>query len=61
MALTWGTLVAGSFMCVGVPTAVILLNHRKRNAGWWLLAAFVALIILGNLAEKATRGSSPLF
>jgi hypothetical protein len=61
MALTWGTLVAGGFVVFGVPTAVILLNRRKRNAGWWLLAAFVALIIVGNLAEKATRGSSPLF
>ena len=61
MALTWGTLIAGAFVVIGLPTLVILLNRWKRNAGWWLLVAFLALIIVGNLAEKVTRGSSPLF
>jgi len=61
MALTWGTLMAGAFVVIGLPTLVTLLNRWKRNAGWWLLVAFLALIIVGHLAEKVTRGSSPLF
>ena len=61
MALTWGTLIAGAFVVIGVPTLLMSLNRWKRNAGWWLLVALVALIIVGNLAEKVTRGSSPLF
>ena len=61
MALTWGTLIAGAFVVIGLPTLVMSLNRWKRNAGWWLLVALVALIIAGNLAEKVTRGSSPLF
>jgi len=38
-----------------------VLNTRKRNAGWWLLAGVLAFVIVGNLAEKVTTGSSPLF
>jgi hypothetical protein len=61
MALTWGTLVFGAVVVFGLPIAVILMNRRKRNAGWWLLAAFVALIIAGNVAEKIITGNSAIF
>jgi hypothetical protein len=61
MGLTRGSLIVFVVVALGLPTAVLLLNRWKRYAGWWLLAAFVALIIVGNFAEKATRGSSPLF
>ena len=61
MALTWGTLIAGAAILFGLPVAIVVLNTRKRNAGWWLLAGVLAFVIVGNLAEKVTTGSSPLF
>src|SRR5438045_7810766 len=61
MGLTWGSLILFVVVAIGLPTAVISLNRWKRYAGWWLLAAFVALIIVSNLAEMATRGSFTLF
>ena len=61
MALTWGTLIAGAAILFGLPLAIIWLNARKRNAGWWLLLALVALVIVGALAEKVVTGTSPIF
>jgi hypothetical protein len=57
MALTWGTLMAGAAVLFALPVAVIWLNVRKRNAGWWLLLAIVALVIIGGIAEKAVAAS----
>jgi hypothetical protein len=61
MALTWGTVIAGFAVAFGLPLAVTFLNIRKANAGWWLLAGVVALVIVGNAAEKVMMGSSVLF
>ena len=61
MALSWGTLLAGALIVFGFPAAVILLNRRKRNIGWWLLSGLVAFIILGNIVEKVTTGTSAIF
>jgi ABC-type Fe3+ transport system permease subunit len=61
MALTWGTLIAGAVTVLGLPLAIVFLNARIRNAGWWLLLAVVTFVIAGNIAEKATTGSSALF
>jgi len=61
MALTWGTLIAGMVVLFGLPIAIILLNRRKPNAGWWLLLGAVALVIVGNVAEQITTGCSPIF
>jgi hypothetical protein len=61
MALTPTIAIAFALIAVGLPTGVILLNRRKRNAGWWLLAAFVAFIIAGNVAEKVITGTSAIF
>ena len=61
MALTWGILIAGTAILFGLPLAIVWLNARKRNAGWWLLLALVAFVIVGNLAEKVVTGSSPMF
>lgn len=61
MALTWATLLAGTVVGFGLPLAVLLLNRSKRNAGWWLLAAFVAIIVAGNVVERAITGTSAIF
>jgi len=61
MALNWETLIAGALVIFGVPTAVIFLNRRRRNAGWWLLAAVIGFVIAGNIAEKLVTGTSSLF
>jgi hypothetical protein len=61
MALTWGTLVAGGAILFGLPSASLWLNGRRPNAGWWLLLAVIAFVVVGNAAEKAMTGSSPLF
>lgn len=61
MALNWGTLIAGGIVIFGVPTAVIFLNRWRRNLGWWLLAALIALIVAGNIAEKLITGTSAIF
>ena len=61
MALTWGVLIAGSTILTGFPVAVVFLNRRKRNAGWWLLIRVVAFVIVGNAIEEVVTGTSPLF
>jgi len=61
MALTWGTLIAGVAVVFGLPMAAVLLNRWKRNAGWWLLAALVAIVIAGNIAEQVATGTSAIF
>ena len=53
MALTWGSLIAGAMVAFVLPAAVIWLNARKRNAGWWLLVAAAIVVILGNIAASA--------
>jgi hypothetical protein len=58
MALTWGTLFVGAAILFVLPLAIVLLNRRSRHAGWWLLAAAVALVIVGNLAEKVAAAPS---
>ena len=40
---------------IGLPIAVIWLNRRKSPAGWWLLGAVVALLVVGNILEQALR------
>lgn len=61
MALTWGTLIAGTVILFGLPLAIFLLNRRKRNAGWWLLVGSMAFLIVGNVIEKVITGYSPMF
>ncbi|MEO5612357.1 MAG: hypothetical protein ABIT68_06300 [Sphingomicrobium sp.] len=61
MALTPTILFAFALIVVGLPMAVTALNRWKRYAGWWLLAAFIALIIAGNVAEKLITGTSAIF
>lgn len=61
MAVSWTTIIAGAFVVIGVPIAVILLNRWKRSAGWWLLVAFIALLTAGNIAEKLITGTSAIF
>jgi hypothetical protein len=51
----------GVAMVIGLPVALVMLNRRRPRAGWWMLAAVVALIIIGNGIEKAVTGNSPLF
>ena len=60
MAITWGTLIAG-IAILGLPFAIFLMNIWKRNAGWWLLLGLGAVVVVGNVAEKVTTGTSPLF
>ena len=48
MALTWGSLLGGVAAIFGLPLAVVWLNLRWRNTGWWLLLAFMALVIAGK-------------
>lgn len=59
MVLGWGTLIAG-LLLLGLPLAILLLNRRKRNAGWLLLLCIVAFVVVGNVAEKMITGDSPL-
>ncbi|WP_157084545.1 hypothetical protein [Sphingomonas pituitosa] len=61
MALSWATLIVGGAVLFGLPPAVFWLNTRRRNAGWWVLLAVIALVFVGNAAEKLTTGNSPLF
>jgi hypothetical protein len=60
MALSWGTLIAG-LLFLSLPLAILLLNKRKRNAGWLLLLCIVTFVVVGNVAEKMITGGSPLF
>ena len=61
MALTPTMLIVTALTIVGLIVGFTALNRRKRSAGWWLLAAFVALIVAGNVAEKVITGTSPIF
>jgi len=45
---------------LGIAVAIVLLNSWRRKAGWWLLAAIVAFIVIGNAIEELT-GNSPMF
>ena len=56
MALTWGTLLGGAVVVFAGPIAILALNRWKRNVGWWLLFGTVALMVAGNLLERATDG-----
>jgi hypothetical protein len=60
VTLTWGMLILGAMILIGLPVAVVLLNRWRRNAGWWLVSAVVALMIIGNAAERLITGTSPL-
>jgi hypothetical protein len=60
MALSWGSLIAG-LLLLSLPLAILLLNKRKRNAGWLLLLCLVAFAVVGNVAEKTITGGSTLF
>jgi hypothetical protein len=51
----------GVAMVIGLPVAFVMLKRRRPRAGWWMLAAVVALIIIGNGIEKAVTGNLPLF
>lgn len=53
MALTWTTLAVGFAAVFGLPIAVLLLNRKWRNSGWWLLYGIGALVIVGNVIERA--------
>jgi hypothetical protein len=53
MALTWGSLFAGGMVAFVLPAAVLWLNTRKRNAGWWMLFALAVFVIVGNVAASA--------
>jgi Na+/melibiose symporter-like transporter len=53
MALTWVTVLGGFLVLFGLPAIVVLLNARKRGLGWAVLAAIVALLIVGNILESA--------
>ena len=48
MALTLGSLLGSVAVIFGLLLAVVWLNLRWRNSGWWLLLAFMALVIAGN-------------
>ena len=54
MAISGSVLIVGGAIVFGLPLAVVLLNKRKRNAGWWMLLVAVFLVIAGNAIEIAT-------
>jgi len=53
MALTGATLIVGAAIVLGLPLAVLLLNLRKRHAGWWLLLGVAAFMILGMSSKRS--------
>ena len=55
MAITWSTVVAGILVVFGLPTLIFAFNLQKKNLGWIVLFAVIALIIVGNIIENATR------
>lgn len=61
MPLTGFEFAIAVAIIIGLSFAVVLMNKWRRRAGWWLLVAVVALIITGNVVEKATTGTSALF
>jgi hypothetical protein len=61
MPLTGFELVIGAAILIGLPIAFFLLNRWRPRAGWWMLAAVLFFVILGNVLEKAMTGNSPLF
>ncbi len=61
MPISGTDLVVVWALIIGLAIGVIFLNKRRPKAGWWLLAAVAALVIVGNLIEKLTTGTSALF
>ncbi len=56
MPISGSALIVGAVILFGLPLGVVMLNRRKRNAGWWLLLGVVAFMIVGNVIEKAVTG-----
>ena len=61
MALTSTTLIVGASVLVGLPISIVMLNRWKRHSSWWLLAAIIVFVVVGNAVERLTRGASPVF
>lgn len=61
MPISGTDLAVVTAIIVGLVVGVIFLNKRRPKAGWWLLAAVVAFVIVGNLIEKLVTGTSALF
>ena len=61
MPLTGLEFAFGVAILICVPVAFVMLNKWRPRAGWWMLAAIVGFIIVGNAAERIITGSSPLF
>ena len=61
MAFTPTMLIVTALTVVGLVLGFTNSTGGETKAGWWLLAAFVALIVAGNVAEKVITGTSPIF
>ena len=61
MPLNFADFLIGSAIVIGLPVAVILMNRWRPGTGWWLIAAVVVFVVVGNLIERlatiTTQGS----
>ena len=61
MPLNFADFLIGSAILIGLPVAVILMNRWRPMTGWWLIAAAIGFVVVGNLVERLATGTSPLF
>ena len=61
MPLTAFELAVGVAMLVSLAVGFVSLNRWRHRVGWWMLAAVVGLIVVGNALERIVTGNSALF